>query len=102
MSKSEYDSQFQVLNLRLYLCNKYNLPQHLKDKYERHFDDCSLRRAFHSRSEKLADEVRRKKTAFTCEEWLLYYGAKNSIIYYFLRAAALFRNISRKEHSQWQ
>jgi hypothetical protein len=96
--------RFSISNaeLMLYLCNKYNLPQRLKGKYELYFAECSLRLAFHLRSEELADEVRRRKKAFTCEEWLLYYGAKNSIFHYFLRFAALFRNIFRKAHSEWQ
>lgn len=96
--------RFSISNaeLFLYLCNKYNLPQRLKDKYELCFTECSLRLAFHLRSEELADEVRRREKAFTCEEWLLYYGAKNSIFHHFLRFAAIFRNIFRKPHGEWQ
>lgn len=88
--------------LRIYLCNKYNLPRWLKDKHEQYFDECSLKLAFHSRSEELANEVGRRKKTFTFEEWLLYYGAKSSIAHYFLRIAVLFRNRLRKSHSQWQ
>jgi hypothetical protein len=82
--------------LMLYLCNKYDLPQQLKDKFQIYFDECSLKLAFHSRNKKLADEVRRKKTTFTVEEWLLYSGAKNSIFYHVFRLAVLFRNAFRK------
>ena len=32
--------------LMLYLCNKYNLPQQLKDKYQIEFDECSLKTCF--------------------------------------------------------
>ena len=90
-----------VAELMLYLCNKYNLPQRLKEKYELSFAKSSLRLAFHIRSVELADEVRRKSKTFKCEEWLLYIGAKNSALYYILRSAAFTRNIFRKPHVQW-
>jgi glycosyltransferase involved in cell wall biosynthesis len=90
-----------VAELMLYLCNKYDLPQRLKDRYELFFAESSLRLAFHLRSGELADEARRRKKVFKCKEWFLYYGAKNLFVYYLFRLASLFRNLIRKPHVQW-
>lgn len=88
--------------LILYLCNKYNLPKQLKDKYQNYYDECSLKLAFHARNKELADKVRRKKKTFTWVEWLRYYGARNAMLHQPLRLAALFRNLYRKKHSHWR
>lgn len=88
--------------LMLYLCNKYDLPQQLKDKHESYVAKCSLKLAFHARNKELADEVRRNKKTFTVEEWLLYSGTKNAMLHYLVRSGALFRNVFRKKHSQWR
>jgi glycosyltransferase involved in cell wall biosynthesis len=87
--------------LMLYLCNKYDLPQQLKDKFQIIFDESSLKLAFHARNKELADDVRRKKKTFTFEEWLLYCGARNSMFYYLFHFATLFRNVFRKKNGQW-
>lgn len=95
--------RFSISNaeLMLYLCSKYNLPQQIRDKYETLLAKGSLHLAFHTGNKELAEEVRGKKKTFTWDEWLRYYGAKNSILYYFFRLAALCRNLFRKKHSQW-
>ncbi|MGB8953601.1 MAG: glycosyltransferase [Candidatus Aminicenantales bacterium] len=87
--------------LILYLCNKYNLPQHIKDKQEDFWNDCSLRLAFHTRNRELADEVRSRKKTFTWKEWLWYYGAKSLAFHYVCRAAVLFPGLFRKKHDKW-
>lgn len=87
--------------LMLYLCNKYDLPQQLKDKYQIKFDECCLNLAFHTRNKELADEVRKKKKTFTWEEWLRYYGARNSMLHYSLLLAGLSRNLFRKKNDRW-
>jgi glycosyltransferase involved in cell wall biosynthesis len=87
--------------LGLYLCNKYNLSSS-KRKNQEEWCNCSLRLAFHTRSQKLADEVRRKKQSFSCREWLLYYGAKNLAFHYPLRIATLFLKLFSKKHRVWQ
>ncbi len=95
--------RFSISNakLMLYLCYKYNLPQPMVYKYEKYYEICSLKLAFHTRNTKFVDEMRRKNKTFTCEEWLLYWGAKNSMIYYPVQLAAVFRNLFRKKHDQW-
>jgi len=87
--------------LQLYLCNKLNLSQRLKDKYEISLYECSLRLAIHERNKELADEVRKKKKKFTLKEWIQYYGAKNIAIHYVYRCSVIFRNSFRRKHDQW-
>jgi glycosyltransferase involved in cell wall biosynthesis len=87
--------------LRLYLCNKYNLPSSIKNIPEGSWCDNTLRLAFHSRSAELADEVRKKKKTLTGKEWLRYYGAKHPAIYHVCRLSSLFLALFRKEHDQW-
>jgi hypothetical protein len=95
--------KFQVsgAELRLYLCNKYDLPSSIRNYHEADWCKYSLTLAFHSRNSELADEVRRKKKTFTWKEWLRYYGAKHLAIYHICRVAALFLALFRKEHNQW-
>jgi len=69
------------IELRLYLCEKYKLPAHVKNKLESHWFDSSLRLAFHTWNGDLAEQVRRKKKKFTWKEWILYLGAKNKAFY---------------------
>ena len=96
--------RFSISNaeLMLYLCHKYDLSQQITHKYEKYFERCSLKLAFHERNTKFADEMRRKNKTFTCEEWLLYWGAKNSMFYYPIHLAAAIRNLFRKKHDQWR
>lgn len=87
--------------IKLYLCNKHKLSEHIQREVELDWCESSLRVAFHTRNKELADEVRKKKKIFTWEEWLRYYGAKNSMFNHPLRLAALLRNVFRRAHSQW-
>jgi glycosyltransferase involved in cell wall biosynthesis len=87
--------------LQLYLCDKYNLPRHIKLKYKEYQLNCLLRLAFHSKNKELADEVRKMKVNFSLKEWIRYYGAINIVIHYIYRASALFINLFRDKHSQW-
>jgi glycosyltransferase involved in cell wall biosynthesis len=83
--------------IKLYLCDKHELPESIRRKVESDWCDSSLRLAFHTGSAELADEVRKKKKTFTWEEWLRYYGARNSMFQYAFRLAALIRNVFRKK-----
>ncbi len=88
--------------LMLYLCDKYKLPPRIRDKHEKNWYSYSLEFAFYSRSENLADEVRRRKRIFTWKEWLRYYGARSIVCYYIYRVLAISRNLFRKKHDLWQ
>lgn len=90
------------VELMLYLCNKYDLPQQLSDKFEHHLLNYKLRYAFHTRNKELAAEVLNRKKTLTLEEWLLYCGAKYLMFYHSFRIAALFRKGFRKKHNSWQ
>jgi len=87
--------------MRLYLCDKHKLSENIRRKQESAWCFYSLRLAFYTRNAELADEVRRKKKAFTGKEWVLYYGARNLAFHYVCHLAAFFRNLFRKEHKQW-
>lgn len=87
--------------LQLYLCDKYNLPSHVRHKYEEYLLHCSLVLAFHSKNKDLADYVRNSKKTFTMKEWLRYYGARNFAVHHMYRALAAFLNLFKKKHRQW-
>jgi glycosyltransferase involved in cell wall biosynthesis len=87
--------------LQLFLCDKYNLPSHIRLKYHEYLLTCLLRLAFYTRNRELADEVRKKKRTFTLNEWVRYYGTKNITIHYIYRVSALLLNLFRTKHSQW-
>jgi glycosyltransferase involved in cell wall biosynthesis len=89
--------------LGLYLCNKYNLPSRIRNKCETDWCSLSLRLAYRGKRAELADEVRRKKNAFTIKEWLQYCGATVPAVYYVLRIAGLLRNAFRKRrYGTWE
>jgi glycosyltransferase involved in cell wall biosynthesis len=88
-----WKSAFEV---KLYVCDKYNLSDNIRREYELAWCDTSLRLALHSRNPQLAEEVRRKKRTFTWKDWIRYYGAKHMSFYYFYRLVALIRSSFRK------
>lgn len=74
--------------LFLYLVKKYNLPP---SEYHYHMDrwcEYSLRLALEQKDRALAEEVRKKKRAWSIKEWLWYLGARNKLIHAPLMAAA--------------
>jgi glycosyltransferase involved in cell wall biosynthesis len=87
--------------LMLYLCSKYNLPSHTRERYQEYLLNCSLRLAFHTKNKELADEIRRKKKTFTLQEWLRYSGAGNMAVHSGYRVLASLRNLFRREDTQW-
>lgn len=89
-----------VHEMRLYLCNKYNLSESFRKKEESDWCNRSLQLAFHERNFNLASEVKKKKPTFTWKQWLQYFGAKNLVVYYVCRVSVLCRNVFGKEHSQ--
>jgi glycosyltransferase involved in cell wall biosynthesis len=87
--------------LMIYLCDKYEAPPDNKRVFEENWCTSTLRLAFHTRSAELAEEVHKKKKTFTFKEWLLFYGAKNMMLYYPFRMAASFLNLFRRG-SHWR
>ncbi len=86
----------------LYLCHKYNVADRLIRKYESSWCDVSLRLAMHTMDSELADEVRKKKKTFSFEEWLRYWGAKNTAMNYFCRFGKKVLNLVKKEGNYWE
>ena len=79
--------------MRLYLCDKHDLPEDIREKAELLFYDKALQLAFHDRNPTLAAEIKRKKRALTLKEWLRYYGAKYIAFNYTYRVLAMLSNI---------
>jgi glycosyltransferase involved in cell wall biosynthesis len=88
--------------LGLYLCDKYNLPPHIKIFKEDRRYNSLLRLAFYDRNAKLAQEVRTAKTTFTWKEWLEYLGARNPAFYYVCRIALSCRSLFATKHGPWR
>lgn len=86
--------------IKLYLCDKYKLPNGIRKKVELDWCDSSLRLAFHTQDKELADIVRNKKKSFTWQEWLKYYGAKNTKYYRPLRVTTFLLSLLRKAYHQ--
>lgn len=87
--------QQNASEMKLYICDKHRLAESIRRKIELDWCNASLFLSFFERSATLAEEVRKKKT-FTFKEWLIYYGAKNPMLNYFFRLAALCRNLLRR------
>jgi glycosyltransferase involved in cell wall biosynthesis len=87
--------------MKIYLCDKYKLPEHVRRKREIAWCESSLRLAFHERNGDLARQVLEKKRNLGWKEWLWYYGARNSVVFYACHVAILFRNLLRKEEMKF-
>ena len=83
--------------VRLFLCDKYKLPENVREEAESAWFDKTLQLAFYERNEELALEVKRKKRKFTWREWLRYFGAKHFTIHYGCRLAILLLNLFKKQ-----
>ena len=84
-----------AVEMKLYLCNKHKLSERLQRQVELEWCRASLLLAFFERNAALAKEVRRMKKTFTLKEWLLYYGANNSMLNHLFRLSASGRNVLR-------
>lgn len=89
--------QKNAFEIKFYLCDKYRLSKGIRRKVELDWCSVFLFVAFSERNKALAKEVRRRKKTFTFKEWLLYYGAKNSMLNRLLRLLALCRNLHEEK-----
>ena len=87
--------------IKLYLCDKHNLPDNHRRREELAWCYHSLRLSFYERNADLALEVKNKKPLFTFKEWLLYFGARCLPVYYICHAAIFFIKILKKEKNVW-
>jgi glycosyltransferase involved in cell wall biosynthesis len=83
-------------DVKLYICDKHRLPEEYRRIIEAAWCYHTLRLAFYERNANLATEIRKRKNMFTWQDWLRYYGARNSACYYLCRAVAYFSNLIRK------
>jgi glycosyltransferase involved in cell wall biosynthesis len=75
-----------------YLCNKHRLPPNVKAKMDLAWSRISLRKAFHERSPEMAQKARNVIGVLSFKEWLLYAGARSTLLYVILHHAALWRD----------
>lgn len=87
--------------MMLYLCGKYNLPQHMREVHEWWWCNASLRLALYRRDPDLANEVRSRIKTFSAQEWFRYWGAKYAVVHYGYRAASRLLEMLRKKHDHW-
>ncbi len=87
--------------LRLYLCNKHNVPQELREKYELEYAEYALRLAAHERNRDAADEIRRTRKYLTFKQWVHYCGARNIVVNRLHRATVSVLGALRNKHDQW-
>jgi glycosyltransferase involved in cell wall biosynthesis len=82
--------------IKSYLCDKHKLSESIRKEAELAWCHNYLRIAFYTKNKKLADEIRKKKKTFTLDEWIKYYCAKNSILYYPVHLVASLGNILKR------
>jgi glycosyltransferase involved in cell wall biosynthesis len=90
--------QISDADLCLYLDHKYGLPLELVQIHQTNLQNGHLRLAFYTRDAGLAEQTRRKKKSLTWKEWILYQGAKNSLIYRGGRIAISIRDLFVREN----
>lgn len=86
--------RFEISNMemRLYLCRKYNLNREIINKFNDMLLDYRLSLAFHTHNCDLANNVRYSKKHFTAKQWAQYFGAKYLRAYWILnRASSLLK-----------
>jgi glycosyltransferase involved in cell wall biosynthesis len=62
--------------MRLYLCEKHRLPEHIKKLQEKNWRNKSLQLAFIERRRDLAELVRQRSSAFSIKDWFWYQGTQ--------------------------
>jgi len=82
--KSAYEMQ-------LYLCDKHNLSEDIRQNAESKWNDYSLQLALYERNFDLAKEVKKKKHQLTIKEWGRFLGAKYLIVNYGYRSIISLR-----------
>lgn len=69
----------------LYFVDKYNLPETERIKHEKDWCRRALMLAFYEKNRKLAEEAKKRKNRLSSVEWLLFWGARNTVLNYTLR-----------------
>lgn len=66
--------------MRLYLCQKYNLPEWIHKLQEKKWRRLTLQLAFLDKSPELADRVRQQYPGLSYKEWIWYQGVKHPML----------------------
>jgi glycosyltransferase involved in cell wall biosynthesis len=87
--------------LVLYLCNKYNLPIHIKQKFEDYKWRVSMRLALYTSDAEMAEELISRNNNIDWKDWITYYGAKYKAVSYSYGAFVYLKNLFKKENEEW-
>ena len=87
--------------LNIYLCDKYNMPESLRNMHEDYWCESALRLAMHQRNRSLADEAKRRKRSLDYKDWIRYYGAKHNAIYRICMLAAFVKSKLTPRKKKW-
>lgn len=80
-------------DMKLYLCEKYKLPEAVRKAHHEVWCDTALRLALHAGDRSLAETVRGKKQDLTWKEWARYYGSGSSTVRRLYLASVSLRNL---------
>jgi glycosyltransferase involved in cell wall biosynthesis len=90
-----------LCDVRLYLCDKYNLSENCQRKAELSWCDTMLRKAFYTRDVDLATRVKMRTKTFTWKKWFMYFGVKYTAFYYTYLATLWLYKFFRKEQTKF-
>lgn len=87
---------------QLYLCRKYDLPDHISKQYEDYLSNCLLRLACHTRDAELAEQLRQARSRhFSARDWLRYLGARHAGVHHAYRASSALLTLFRPRYPNW-
>jgi len=82
--------------MKLYLCEKHKLSEHIRRNTEVNWIKKSLQLSLIDKNTKLAEEVKRTKRKFTWYHWIMYFRIKYKVIYYGYKLAVRVRDVLLK------
>ncbi len=83
--------QLSDFEMKMYLCDKYGLPESVRRDLELRWCRTSLQRGFFDRDGEIVEHARRRKGSLTMKEWLWYLGARHGLLNRLLMAVVFWR-----------
>ena len=90
-----------ISDIKLYLSEKYRLPNGFRKKEEETWVHRSLLLALYEKNPSLANEVKKKVDKFTIKNWARFLGAKYLVFNYSYRVATIILHQFKKKQKQW-
>lgn len=81
--------------MKLYLCEKYNLNEKTLQIVKESWTDSTLRLALYSRNKKMARGVKNTIAYFTLKDWIKYLGSGNIFFFVIYRITSTIKKIMR-------